>query len=238
MQATESLEEIGTDALYGCTQLKRIDLPASVSLIGSDGTEEAWYGTFADCSGLTHIEITKTNDFFCSEEGVLYNKNKKILRQYPPGRTEKTYEIPEGTRLIAHQALEKYRHLETVVLPSSTERIEKAFRSCDHLRTVVCKGENPPIGYAIGTKYLVKPFDADLMNNGKLIVPSGTKSRYKKNVYLDWGMFKNIEKKAFATSVSSVEKPQARVTKSGKNISIHAGPTETILFVRIYSSSG
>lgn len=234
----EGLEEIATDAFYKCPWLKRIELPRSVAIIGHQGGSGAHYGAFADCTALEEILVDSSNDSFCSIDGVLYSKDKEFLHQYPIGKADKEFEIPSGVKIISHQSFEGATHLEKITFPASVELIEKAFRACENLRTVVCEGQTPPVWYAIGFSSLVNPFDSDLMTYGRLIVPQGTKAIYERQFDLGWGMFQNIEEATSATSLSPVENPGVRITAAPKQIILHSSSASHPASLRIYSSTG
>lgn len=233
----EGLEEIGRNAFSHCSQLKKIELPRSIAIIGSKGSS-SWYGAFVGCVALEEILVDDSNESFCSIDGVLYTKNKELLRQYPIGKTLKEFEIPSGVKRITHQAFEGCKHLEKLSFPASVEVIENAFQNCENLRTIICLGQNPPTWSAIGFRNYVDPFDANLMDNGKLIVPPGTKPIYERITLLGWGMFKNIEEASSATSVPLLESHEMTLTTSGKDIILHLSLRSQPASLHIYSSAG
>jgi BspA type Leucine rich repeat region (6 copies) len=76
----DSVTSIGDEA-FSFTSLTSVSIPASVTSLGSLGN-----GAFAYCTGLTSINVVEANpDYSSGVGGVLFNKNKTTLLQYPPG---------------------------------------------------------------------------------------------------------------------------------------------------------
>ena len=87
---------IGTGAFWNCTGLTSITIPSSVTSIGVN--------VFYNCTGLTDITVDSNNSSFCSESGVLFNKDKTTLIYYPLGKNDSSYTIPDGVTVIEQYA--------------------------------------------------------------------------------------------------------------------------------------
>ena len=77
------------------------------------------------------INVSESNPYFKSVDGVLYSKDGKTLICYPKAKPEKgdTINIPDGVTEIADNGF-RYCFAGTVILPSSIEKIgEQAFQS-------------------------------------------------------------------------------------------------------------
>ena len=72
----DSVTTIGETAFCQCTSLTNITIPDSVTTIGSSA--------FDECSCLENIAVDSKNEHFSSDDyGVLFNKDKTKLIQYP-----------------------------------------------------------------------------------------------------------------------------------------------------------
>ena len=146
-----SVTSIGDGAFRDCSGLTSIEIPSSVTSIG--------YEAFYDCSGLTHIEIPSSvtnieknafgscdvlssinvvsdNSIYSSEDGVLYDKNKRKLICVPAGKNGK-FVIPSSVTSIGNYAFMYCRGLTSIEIPSSVTSIEnEAFWNCHSLTSI------------------------------------------------------------------------------------------------------
>ena len=119
---------IGNFAFGSCTGLKSITIPSSVTSIENN--------IFQDCTGLTNITVDSNNPSFCSESGVLFNKDKTTLIYCPRGKTG-SYTIPDGVTVIEQYAFYCNSKLTSVTIPSSVTSIgESAFQHCTGLTSI------------------------------------------------------------------------------------------------------
>ena len=119
---------IGNFAFGSCTGLKSITIPSSVTSIENN--------IFQDCTGLTNITVDSSNPSFCSESGVLFNKDKTTLI-YCPRRKTGSYTIPDGVTAIGDYAFYYCSGLTSVTIPSSVTSIGgSAFQYCTGLTSI------------------------------------------------------------------------------------------------------
>ena len=120
-----------------------MDIPASVI--------EIVPGAFGICDNLTLINVEAGNNNFASVDGVLFNKAKTTLIQYPGGKTETTYTIPASVIEVGEEAFigsDKYQ-LSSIVIPNSMTYIsDYAFVFCESLKSVVIPNSVTTIGKA------------------------------------------------------------------------------------------
>ncbi len=123
-----SITSIGRGAFYGCSGLTSVSIPYSVTSIG--------YHAFSGCTGLTAITVDALNTDYSSINGVLFDKSKIELIQYPGGKTG-SYSIPNGVSWIGDGAFSRCTGLTSVSIHNSVSDIgEYAFSGCTSLTSV------------------------------------------------------------------------------------------------------
>ncbi len=112
------VKTIGNFAFTACTKLTEVYIPESVEQIG--------ISVFSRCDNLTKITVDEKNSFYSNDEhGVLFNKDKTVLMQYPCGRTETSYVIPDGVTTIEYTALCECNNLKDITIPASVSTIDE-----------------------------------------------------------------------------------------------------------------
>ena len=125
----EGVTSIGNNAFKDCTSLASVTIPDSVTSIG--------YAAFSRCSSLTDIDVDINNEYYSTEDGVLFNKEKTVILQYPAGNTRKTYFIPESVTSIEEDAFGCCANLASVTIPDSVTSIRDCvFLGCTSLTSV------------------------------------------------------------------------------------------------------
>ena len=141
--ANSQLESIEYGAFYSCRGLTSIDIPSSVTSIGSQN--------FENCDKLENITVDPNNSYYSSEDGILFNKDKTELIQYPIGNTRTQYTIPSSVTSIGSQAFSGCDALETVTFGenSQLENIKyQAFSQCSKLTSIIMPSSVTSIGSA------------------------------------------------------------------------------------------
>ncbi len=180
----DTLEVIGERAFDNCTGLTRVIIPDSVTSIGGgafaycngltsvtipDSVTSIGEGTFFGCESLTSITVDKDNTSYTSENGILFNKDKATLIQYPAGKNETAYiipnsivsigggsfggcsdinsiTIPNGVTLIGRQAFYGCSGLTNLIIPDSVTLLGRyAFEGCESLTSITFDGSNVEI---------------------------------------------------------------------------------------------
>ena len=142
----ESLISIGDYALGYCYNLTTITTPLSenITSIGDDA--------FIYCTSLTDINVSENNSYYSSIDGVLFNKDKTHLIQYPAGKINTSYTIPDGVISVGNKAF-YYSDVTSITIPDSVISIgEESFRNCSKLTTVtIGDGTTDDNTYIAGT---------------------------------------------------------------------------------------
>lgn len=123
-----SVTTIGESAFDYCINLPEIYIPASVSQIGES--------VLGRCFALTEINVDKNNEYYCTYEGVLYNKNKTELLQCPAGKTG-SFNVPTTVTSIWGDAFDNCTELTSITIPNSVSLIgQYAFLKCIGLTSI------------------------------------------------------------------------------------------------------
>ena len=150
----DSLIAIGTYAFSNCDHLTSINISDKLTSIG----DMAFY----QCSNLTAFNVGSENPVYASEDGVLFNKNKTILYQYPTGKQGNAYTIPGSVDTIK----------------------DYAFAYC---RLNKIDNRNPAPQSIFSNVFYNKTLD-----NCELIVPNGSLDKYgRAKVWRDFGSIKD-----------------------------------------------
>jgi len=129
----EGVTTIDYSAFEGCSKLTSVTIPDSVTSIG--------YRAFSHCDSLTSINVDQNSTKYCSVDGVLFNKDKTTLIQYPASKTFTAYSIPDSVTSIGIYAFYDCTSLTSVTIPDSVTSIGGgAFYNCTSLTDVYYGG--------------------------------------------------------------------------------------------------
>ena len=121
-------------------------LPVETVTLGPEITG-VYTHSFWDCSRLTEIAVDETNPYLCGVDGVLFNKDMTLLTQYPAGREDASYTVPEGVEEIGEDAFADAVRLREIALPDTLTKLGPwAFSGCTALETVLIPGGVKTVG--------------------------------------------------------------------------------------------
>jgi|GEM_PF-2501887 len=124
-----TVTEIGESAFDSCISLTSVSISADLTVIGEDA--------FGRCNSLSGINVDIANPNYSSLDGVLFNKDKTILIQYPCAKTGTSYSVPESVVVIGYRAFAHCDNLESVEIPEGVTTIETyAFSICERLANI------------------------------------------------------------------------------------------------------
>jgi hypothetical protein len=127
-------------------------------------------GAFTGCSSLVAFDVDRKNRDYASIDGVLYDKSVTELIQYPAGRPDASFVMPDTVTIIGPSAFQRAADLQSVTLsyvltsiesrafwgcsaltsidiPSSVSHISYlAFSGCTSLTSINFLGTTPPVG--------------------------------------------------------------------------------------------
>lgn len=157
----DSVTHIDDYAFRICKALKTITIPSNVSELG--------ICVFEYCENLESINVDENNEFYSNDlNGVLFNKDKSILIQYPIGNKATSYSIPNGVEKFNERAFEECNNLKSISIPDSVLEIEDyTFYYCENLENITIGNNVEKIGDAAF---------ADCVSIKKIIIPDSVKS--------------------------------------------------------------
>ncbi|MDR2360164.1 MAG: leucine-rich repeat domain-containing protein [Oscillospiraceae bacterium] len=115
----DSVTSIDLDAFINAAALETLNLGASARFLRPDSLGHSFGGS------LKNINVSATNPYYSSENGILFNKNKTTLLLYPVARTDISYTVPNTVTTIASGAFTSFGRnvnaiaLKTLILPDS-----------------------------------------------------------------------------------------------------------------------
>ena len=152
---------IGENAFWNCPNLTDVTIPNSVTTIGAGAfalcnltsvtipKSVTSIGDFAfsGCECITCITVDESNQSYSSSEGVLFNKDKTELIQYPIGNVRASYAIPDSVTSIGKSAFSGCSDLTSVTIPNGVTSIGyEAFYNCFGLEYIVIPDSVTSIG--------------------------------------------------------------------------------------------
>ena len=145
------LNNIFDDAFKYCRSLKNIKFPDSIFYISDLAFSESAIetvnitknlnnlgnGVFSKCNNLKSITVDQNNSQYTSIDGVLYNKSKTTIVQYPGGKDAESYTINNSVTDIADSAFYGANKLKTIILGNNVKTIgEYSFLYCSNLTSI------------------------------------------------------------------------------------------------------
>ncbi|MBR4829819.1 MAG: leucine-rich repeat protein [Muribaculaceae bacterium] len=145
-----TLKSIGFYSFSQCNGLTSLTIPSGVTSIND--------GAFSYMRNILEYRVDTANTAYCDVDGVLFSKDKKKLVNYPMGRQDTAYTIPDGVTSIIRMNNPYLKHVDfpeglkriegwtfqddeslvSVLLPQSVSYLgPQSFAGCDSLETVV-----------------------------------------------------------------------------------------------------
>ena len=245
------LRRIGESAFNGCTALSSVTLGQSVLEINdyafkncsalttfnvtnnvSDFAPEAVDG----CSNLATITASSLNTHYCDVNGILYSKDKTVLKRCPPGYRTTIFNhsaFPSTLKRVDVYAFQTCEKVEKIYFPYGVKDIFNPFQGCkslttlqfpstvtnfnyipwgdlSKLTTVYLNNQTPPLGMNVGSNSSAP--------RHTLYVPDEAIEAYKKATY--WSTWKYIKGGAYDVTTNDAMET-LRYT-------IHSNKAETI----------
>lgn len=137
----KAVTELAAFSLANAEYLKTLHIGKNIQTI------HVW--ALTNCPVLEGIYVSDENPYFCSVDGVLYNKDKTALLAYPNGKTPLTRDkdgtvtgggtitLPDTVKSIGENAFYLCTNLYSITFNEGLETIgNKAFLKCENLSAV------------------------------------------------------------------------------------------------------
>lgn len=167
--------------VFSGSKITSISLPKSIYLVD---------GLSLENMELENISVDDENEYYCSKDGVLYNKAMSSIIKYPQAKSGVAFTIPESVETIDYCAFEGCKSLTKVIIPENVSLIEfSAFEGCENLRELTIPKGVKSIGSSAfeGCKSLTE-----------IIIPGGVSS-------IEHSVFEGCENLTELTIPESVE---------------------------------
>ncbi len=129
----EGVQTIKKNTFAGYYELAYASISSTVSTIEA--------GAFANCSNVTTYQVHPDNQWYCSENGVIYNKAKTALVLYPSFKSDTRYTVKDTVTEISQYAFYGSSNLTELVLPADLKTIDAYATSyCNELKYVFFLG--------------------------------------------------------------------------------------------------
>ena len=168
----ESVIELGANAFCNSQYLTSITIPSKLQIIGG--------GAIANCTNLTGgLVIPQTvtyigmhpfyrsgftsfsidNDYYTTLGGVLYDADMTTLIQYPTGKPDTSFTVPNTVTTIDSYTFYGAKNITSITIPSSVTSItDSAFYGCSNLDIVII--DSPAVAAMLSSinsaRYLVR----------------------------------------------------------------------------------
>lgn len=133
-----SVTSVGDYAFEGCKKLKAVSIGNGASYIARSA--------FGYCYELPEIQVAKDNPYYCSLDGVLFNKDQTELKCCPCGR-KGAYNIPNTVKTIGPSAFDCCVYMTEITIPKSVTTISGwGFSLCAGLKNIIIPNSVKTIG--------------------------------------------------------------------------------------------
>ena len=142
-----SIEIISKNAFYLCQKLTSVEIKDNVKYIDYTAFSEVNDNTIL-AGKFSSISVSENNQYFSSQDGILFNKNKTELVKFPEGKTDEQYVIPSTVTKISGRAFEHCVNLKDVTIPDGITEIGlEAFWKAGLTKVVIPSMESLQSGY-------------------------------------------------------------------------------------------
>ena len=122
---------VDVEAFLDCKNIEKVIISNTVANITPS--------SFSNCTKLSYFDVDSNNENYSSDdEGALLSKSKRVIIEYPQGKSETEYTVDENVVKISYAAFQDCVNLKTINLPDELYTVETAaFDGCTSLTSIV-----------------------------------------------------------------------------------------------------
>ena len=190
------VKTLASSSFNNCVNLKELTISNSMLNynISNSSISSISGSCFRGCYNLEGIYALPDNPFYCSLDGVIFDKNEKNLIVYPCGKNKMSYKIPDEVTGIASYAFYNCNILKSIMISKNVTNIgDYAFSGCYFT-------ENNFINNSLITDKYKGAIIVDSDNNGFCVINDDLlcmRYNYAKGDITIPGNIKNIDYSAF-----------------------------------------
>ena len=133
-----TIYSLGDQTFNDLKYLEKVNIPYNVTKINTN--------VFLGCDSLNTINIAKNNSQYSSEEGVLYDKNKKNLYKYPSDKKNKNFIVPSTLERIEEYSFTYTKNIEKLNITDKVNYIGSYAFSSSNIKEIYFSGDPPKFG--------------------------------------------------------------------------------------------
>ena len=133
-----TIYSLGNETFNDLKYLLKVNIPYNVTEINTN--------VFAGCDDLESINIAENNSKYTSEEGVLYDKNKKNLFKYPSAKVNRNFTVPSSLERIENYSFTNSKNIEILKITEKVNYIGSYAFSSSNVKEIYFFGDKPNFG--------------------------------------------------------------------------------------------
>lgn len=133
-EVPSTVKEIGNSCFSSCGNLETIQITSNVEKLATS--------SFVNQGKLTEINVVgEKNQYYSSEDGVLFNKDKTEFIKWPQGKSLKEYTVPGTVKTIKGGSF-YVSNIKSIIIPPSVEKVESYAFQSTRATKIVCQEQD------------------------------------------------------------------------------------------------
>ena len=132
-EVPSTVKEIGNSCFSSCGNLGKIQITSNVEKLATS--------SFVNQGKLTEINVVGENQYYSSEDGVLFNKDKTEFIKWPQGKSLTEYTVPRTVKTIKASSFYA-SNIKSIIIPPSVEKMESYVFDRSGITKIVCQEQD------------------------------------------------------------------------------------------------